>query len=185
MALRVYYIRLLHGAYFISCLLPQPCEERPMAVCRELGDGALSRVARTFCQHESSKNSLSGLGTDLWAGVTFRKGLAEKTTSGHRVGVTPDTPTGLCGLLNFRNRTENAAACVIIIMRLANRATFQASLARPKQETPSQGQETFWDFSSIALDRGSCAYDESPDAVLPRALSCVSENSEELCSVSR
>lgn len=126
------------------------------SVCRELGDGALSRVARTFCQHENSKNSLSGLGTDLWAGVTFRKGLAEKTTSGHRVGVTPDTPTGLCGLLNFRNQTENAAACVIIIMRLANRATFQASLARPKQEAPSQGQETFWDFSSwpIALDRG-------------------------------
>lgn len=126
------------------------------SVCRELGDGALSRVARTFCQHESSENSLSGLGADPGAGVIFGKGLAEKTTSGHRVGVTPGIPTALCGLLNFRNRTENATACVIIIMRLASGVTFQAPLTRPQQEASSQGQKTLWDFSPwpIALDRG-------------------------------
>ena len=125
------------------------------SVCRELGDGALSRVARTFCQHESSKNSLSGLGADPGAGVIFRKGLAEKTTSGHWVGVTPGIPAALCGLLNFRNRTENAAACVIM-MCLASGVTFQAPLTRPQQEASSQGQKTLWDFSPwpIALDRG-------------------------------
>lgn len=114
-------------------------------------------MAGTFCQHEGSKNSLSGLGADPGAGVIFRKGLAEKTTSGHQVdqvGVTPGIPMGLRGLLNFRNRTENTAACVIIIMHLANRATFQSPLTRPQQQASSRGQKTLWDFSlwPVALD---------------------------------
>lgn len=71
------------------------------SVCRELGDGVLSRVARAFCQHESSKNSLSGLGADPGAGVIFRKGLAEKTTSGHRVGGDTGYPNGALWSLEF------------------------------------------------------------------------------------
>lgn len=34
------------------------------SVYREPGDGALSRVARMFCQHESNENSSLGLRAD-------------------------------------------------------------------------------------------------------------------------
>lgn len=84
------------------------------SVCREPGDGALSRVARMFCQHESSKNSSAGLSADpLCPGSFPGRAGQRRPAPGTRMQATPGNSTGLYERSDFRDWRANTAVCVV------------------------------------------------------------------------
>ena len=73
------------------------------SVCRELGDGALAEWPGRSVNMKAARTACQGLEPPLGLGSFSGRAWQRRPLPGVGWGGTPGIPTGLCGLLNFRN----------------------------------------------------------------------------------